>query len=328
MRIAFEELRAGFLRVLTKVGFTAEKAERCARIFAGNSRDGIYSHGLNRFPGFIDYIEKGLVDIHADPFCFEAHGAIECWDGRSGPGVLNAETCMNRAIELAKIHGISCVALRNTNHWMRGGTYGLQAADAGCISICFTNTMANMPPWGGTLPRLGNNPMVISAPYPNGHVLLDMAMSQYSYGKMGMYKAAGEMLPYDGGFDTAGNLTKDPAAILESWRPLPIGLWKGAGLALVLDLLASILSKGQSTGQITEAKYETGCSQVFICIYREEETERLSLMNSIIGYTQTGAGGTGKPITYPGENMLKTREQNMAEGIPVNEDAWKKVQNL
>ena len=69
-----------------------------------------------------------------------------------------------RAISIAKENGIGCVVLKNTNHWMRGGTYGWQAADAGCIGICFTNTIANMPPWGGKEPKLGNNPLVIAVP--------------------------------------------------------------------------------------------------------------------------------------------------------------------
>ena len=97
------------------------------------------------------------------------------------------------------------------------------------ISISFTNTIANLPPWGGLDPRLGNNPLVIAVPRAAGHVVLDMAISQYAYGKLQRYKANNEQLPLPGGYDNAGHLSTNPAAIIESKRTLPIGFWKGFG---------------------------------------------------------------------------------------------------
>src|SRR6185436_16037737 len=129
-------------------------------------------------------IKNGIVDIHAAPELIGSHGAIEQWDGRRGVGNLNAHASMSRAISLARADGIGCVALRNTNHWMRGGNYGWQAVEAGVIGICWTNTMPNLPPWGASEPSLGNNPLVIGVPRTNGHVVLDMAMSQFSYGTL------------------------------------------------------------------------------------------------------------------------------------------------
>ncbi|GAB3911666.1 3-dehydro-L-gulonate 2-dehydrogenase [Mucilaginibacter boryungensis] len=325
MRIPFHQLKAEFKRILISCKFTEAKAEACARIFAENSRDGVYTHGLNRFPVFVQYVQEGLINPDAMPTLVDQMGAIERWDGNFGPGVLNAEFCMARAIELAKTNGIGCVALRNTNHWMRGGTYGWQAADAGCISISFTNTIANLPPWGGIDPRLGNNPLVIAIPREDGHVVLDMAITQYSFGKLHQYKAAGEQLPLPGGYDKAGNLTTDPAAIIESWRPLPIGFWKGSGLSLVLDLLATVLSKGDSTEKITERKKETGVSQVFICIRPDNDAQTTQLIEQILDYTKTSGTEPGKNIQYPGEGTLKTREKNLKEGIPVDEKIWQQV---
>ena len=133
-------------------------------------------------------IHNGTIDVHARPELVGSCGALERWDGKLGIGNLNAYQAMDRAIELARRHGIGCVALANTNHWMRGGTYGWQAADAGLMGICWTNTLANLPPWGASDPRLGNNPFVIAVPRPEGHVVLDMAMSQFSYGRLASYQ--------------------------------------------------------------------------------------------------------------------------------------------
>ena len=93
------------------------------------------------------------------------------------------------------------MGLRNTNHWMRGGTYGWKAAEEGFLFMGWTNTMPNMPPWGGDTAALGNNPFVLAIPRPGGHIVLDMAMSQYSYGKLEWHQKCGTELPEYGGYN-------------------------------------------------------------------------------------------------------------------------------
>jgi 3-dehydro-L-gulonate 2-dehydrogenase len=188
---------SSFFRVLINEGYSEERANLSAKLFADASRDGVYTHGLNRFVKFIASIKNGCVNINAVPTRIEQIGAIERWDGNRGPGNLNAYFCMDRAIEIAKTFGIGCVALKNTNHWMRPGAYGLQAADKGCIGICWTNTVPNMPPWGAKEAKLGNNPIVFAVPKEDGHILLDMAVSMFSYGKLESYARRDEMLPVD-----------------------------------------------------------------------------------------------------------------------------------
>jgi len=329
MRIHFEELKAEFKRVLSELNFSVNRADQCAQIFAENSRDGVYTHGLNRFPTFVEHVKSGMVNPDAELTKEGGLGAIEQWNGNLAPGIINALFCMDRAMELANEHGIGCVALKNTNHWMRGGTYGWQAADAGYIGICFTNTIANLPPWGGVDPRLGNNPLVIAIPRKDGNVVLDMAISQYAMGKLQQYQMNNEQLPLPRGYDKQGNLSVDAGAIIESGRMLPIGFWKGSGLSLVLDLLATVLSGGNSTAGITESGKESGVSQVFICIKPNSDEHINALIEEIITYTKSGLPESeGKTISYPGENTLRTRERSMKEGVFVNERIWEDVKNL
>src|SRR5438874_13345392 len=223
--IRYDNLVNALAAILVKLGFAEDRAHRAARLFADASRDGVYSHGVNRFPRFVRALRNGIVDPHATPAPVSQFGALERWDGRLGPGMLNAQECMERAIALCRQHGMGGVALANTNHWMRGGNYGWQAAQAGAIGICWTNTMANLPPWGVRDPRVGNNPLVIAVPRAEGTVVLDMAMSQFSFGALESHRLRGESLPVDGGFDRDGKLTRDPDAIIASGRPLPIGYW-------------------------------------------------------------------------------------------------------
>lgn len=331
VRVSYQELWDTLFRVLLGLGFEPDRGRLCAQLFADASRDGVSSHGLNRFPRFVSMIKRGIVDIRAVPKLVQGCGSLEQWNGEAGPGNLNAYACMGRAIELSRRTGVACVALGNTNHWMRGGSYGWQAADAGVLGICWTNTLPNLPPWGTSDPRVGNNPLIIAVPRAEGHIVLDMAMSQFSYGSLANHRVRGELLPVDGGFDRKGQLTRDPGAIEESQRPLPIGFWKGSGLALMLDLFAAILSGGLATHQIAaDPERETSVSQVFIALdpSRFDPQINISLIASqIIEHFQSSRSSHDR-VRYPGQRVLETRRKNLTDGVPVDPNIWREVQSI
>jgi 3-dehydro-L-gulonate 2-dehydrogenase len=319
--MAFEDLARALAGVLTARGMETGRAELCARLFAETDRDGVYTHGVNRFPRFVRMIDAGAIDIHGSPSVSARIGSVERWNGSRGPGNLNAYACMRRAIEFARDHGIGCVALSITTHWMRGGSFGWQAADAGMIGICWTNTLPNLPPWGDSVPRLGNNPLVIAVPRQRGHVVLDMAMSQFSYGALTAHKKRGELLPVEGGFDAEGKLTRDPAAIERSLRPLPVGYWKGSGLALVLDMIAAMMAGGLATHQIPpEPEREIGVCQMFLAMNANAFPDAAAIADGVIASLEGGR--------YPGERVLRIRQENLARGIPVDEATWAKIEAL
>ena len=333
LRIPFDELHRIFTAVLTRLGFSAERADLCARLFAETSLDGVYSHGANRFPRFVAMIRSGAVDPHATPECISAFGALERWDGHRGPGNLNAHAAMQRALALSRAHGIGCVALRNTNHWMRGGSYGWQAANAGSIAICWTNTMPNLPAWGTREASVGNNPLILAVPRRAGHLVLDMAMSQFSYGALESYARRGELLPVPGGFDAADTLTRDPSAIEASQRPLPIGYWKGSGLALLLDAVAAITALGNATHQLSrDPLQETTLSQMFLAIHPAAlgaSADMNRMADEIVASLHAAAPiEPGRPARYPGEQTLRLREENLRLGIPVDEAIWQQILTL
>jgi 3-dehydro-L-gulonate 2-dehydrogenase len=236
---------------------------------------------------------------------------------------------MQRAIELARSNGMGAVFLANTNHWMRGGSYGWQAADQGLFAVCFTNTLPNVPAWGAVTPTVGNNPLVLAVPRPGGaNVVIDMAMSQYSYGTLSAYAKRGQPLPFAGGFDAAGKLTTDAAAISATERALPIGLWKGSGLSMALDLFAAMLSGGLSTHQIPrDSLKESGLSQVFLAIDPTHLAADSSALNATADAVLANLHAAqpveaGKRVRYPGEQTLATRRENMELGVPVDEELW------
>jgi len=329
MNISQEDIEKVLYDLFIKYKFTNEKAKLMASVFTESTLDGVSSHGINRVPLFIEHIEKGVIKINAEAEKIASFGSIERWDGNQGPGIINATKCTNRAVELAKKHGMGMVALRNTNHWMRGGTYGKQAANANCVSILFTNTKPNMPPWGGKESRIGNNPFVVSIPREKGNVVLDMAMSQFSFGKINDYRLREEKLPYPGGWDENDNLSNDPKKILSKERALPVGYWKGSALSMVLDMLATLLSGGNSTSKISSKDIETEISQVYICVYPEvfnDQGLQQKLIDEIIDFTHdVEPMKKNDKIYYPGERSAQARAKNLKDGIFINESIWNKI---
>lgn len=328
IRISVGDMEKIFTEILLKNGFASDKAKQCAVIFTNNSVDGVYTHGVYRFPRFIEYIKKGVVVPNAEPTLAHKAGALEQWNGNLGPGPLNAIHATNAAMKLSLQHGIGCVALANTNHWMRGGSYGWQAAKAGFAFIGWTNTTAIMPAWGAVNGKLGNNPLVMALPFKNEAIVLDMAMTQFSYGAMELSVLKNEKLSVYGGYDSNGQLSADPSAILTSRRPIPIGYWKGAGLALLLDILAALLSGGLSVHEIAKKETESSLSQVFIAIDLKKLSNNSSipqLLENIINDYHQSTPEDKKRISFPGERVLQTRSDNLSNGIPVLEKSWKDI---
>ncbi|SEW04148.1 3-dehydro-L-gulonate 2-dehydrogenase [[Clostridium] fimetarium] len=333
MRVNYDDLVEKFKVILVSRGFSEENAMNAATVFAKNSLDGIYSHGVNRFARVIEYLDKGEIDSTAIATCEIQMGAFERWNGHRGFGPLNAKIAMDRACELAKVNGIGLVALGNNNHWMRGGTYGWQAADQGCIGICWSNTMPNMPAWGGKDRKIGNNPFIMAIPRSNGkHAVVDCAVSQFSYGKIEEARLKGNQLPVPGGYDTNGNLTTDPAEIEKTWRVVPMGYWKGSGISIALDLIATVLTNQNSVSKIGTFGDEVGLTQIMIAIDPSKGNTTAitdSIVNEILADIKSSEAVTeGGEVYYPGELELNTRYENLANGIPVIDEVWEKIISL
>lgn len=330
--VPHEELQAKFAELIKDRGFDSHDTELLATIFMQNSLDGVYSHGVNRFPKFIEFVDKGYINLNGQLRKEAGAASLEQWDGDLRAGILNALDCTERAMELASTNGMGCVALANTNHWMRGGTYGWKAAKAGYLFIGWTNTLANMPAWGAANSKLGNNPLVMALPYNEEAIVLDMAMSQFSYGALEKYDLNGVSLPVAGGFDKEGRMTSQASDILESRRTMPAGYWKGAGLSLLLDIFSTLLAGGLSTAEISKKEAEYGVSQIFIAI-DIKKLPHFPVINQTVksiieDYKTSFPANEKNEIVYPGENVVKKRKRNLIEGIPVNRAIWKVISDL
>ena len=177
----------------------------------------------------------------------------------------------------------------------------------GFVFIGITNTIGVMPAWGAIDSRLGNNPFVMALPYRDEAIVLDMAMSQYSFGAMELSVLKGEKMAVQGGYNKDGELTNDPAEILASRRALPIGYWKGAGMSFLLDVLTTVLSGGLAGYQITRSGIETDISQLFIAIDLSKLSNHSLITKTIEGivedYHQSVTADPSKKRFHIGKNQ-------------------------
>ena len=330
IHVQYEEAVRQMTRGLERY-LNPQDAKRFAEIFAGNSLDGVYSHGMNRYPRYLADMESGLCDAKVTQAeRVSGLGGLEVWDAHFGVGPLIAQQMAERAIELAKTHGIACVALRNNSHWLRAGRYGLMMADAGMMGLCMTNTCMNLVAYGAKEPSTGNNPITIAIPRRAGSLVMDMAVSQYAFGKLEIMAQEGGMLDTPCGYDTDGNLTCDPKKIVESGLMTPMALWKGSALSIMIDLMVSMLSLGRTSLEIgTPADGEKGMSQMFVCmnpaavIDMDKAEAQMEKTIAFLNGLEPKDGVHG--VHAPGENLERTRARNRERGIPVTEDTWQKI---
>ena len=131
MQITSQHMQDVLYQLFLKYRISHKKAFLLAQTYTESTLAGVNSHGINRVPLFLEYVENGSVKINAEAEKVESFGSIERWDGNYGPGIINATKCTHRAVELAKTHGMGLVALRNTNHWMRGDVQDVEPMQPG-----------------------------------------------------------------------------------------------------------------------------------------------------------------------------------------------------
>ena len=324
-RISCERLVEQLTALFVREGVSEGRSRRVAELYAQASADGVASHGAVFVPVLLQWVrEKLIADPENPPALVSAFGAFERYDGRRGFGALNAEFCMDRAMALADAHGIGAVGLRNTGHWGRPGNCGWRAAERGYLAICWTNTWPVMPPWEGARNALGNNPLVFAAPGADGeHLVLDMAMSQFSMGRLNTHRAEGKPLPVTGGADANGKPTTDPAAILDGGVAWPAGFWKGSGLAIMLDAFASVLADGMTTAELEKTPEGLGVCQVFLAFApsRLGGADAAERTRAIVRHLAE----TNPESRYPGRSALDERRRSAREGVYVRDEIWAKL---
>lgn len=229
-------------RVFAATGVPEPAARTVAEALVEADARGIASHGLMLVPMYVGRLRAGSVSTHTNAETVVDKGAIAVLDGRNALGVLTADQAMGLAVEKAKSFGVGAVVTRHAFHFGGAFRYAAAAARAGCIGVAACNTRPLMPAPGGATAVVGNNPVAVGVPGPDG-VLLDMALSEAALGKIRLAQSEGREIPVTWSTDHDGVPTSDPTAAIAGLL-LPTGGPKGYGLALIIDVLTGVLGGG------------------------------------------------------------------------------------
>jgi LDH2 family malate/lactate/ureidoglycolate dehydrogenase len=287
---------------------------------------GVPSHGLMMLPRLLAGLREGRAN--PDPRITVARdaAAVCVVNGDRGPGRYVAAQGMRTAVERAGRFGIGACLAVETTHWGRAHAYACLAAERGLVGLCTTNAIPNMLVPGAVRPVLGNNPIAIAVPRgPGQHpIVLDLAMSQAALGRVATARREGQSVPPGWGLDADGRPTADPAAILSSQNLLPMGGHKGAGLALMMEILTAALGGSLFSHEVAEADssgLDAGGSKLFLAIDPASFGERerfLGRIEDLVAHVRAGA--SGPEALLPGERGWRTRAEYERDGIPVHPD--------
>jgi LDH2 family malate/lactate/ureidoglycolate dehydrogenase len=321
--VPFELLKQNVFSRLVAAGVIPEEASVEAEIMAEADLHGVASHGVRMLPPLLSAIAEGRINPKPAISIARAFGAITVIDYDNGPGRYAAHHAMQQAMRLAGDFGVGVCLAKNTSHWGRAHAYGNRAAQAGFIGLCTTNAIPTMAIGGATKAVIGNNPLAIGIPgvIPGEPVVLDMAMSQAAVGKVGTWLREGKPLPGNWGLNKDGNPSQDAREILQG-AVLPMGEHKGAGLAVMFELLTAALAGAAFTQQI-RAQDPSGvdphASKIFIALNVAAFINPADFQQhtaTFIEYLKTEAA----PFNYPGERGWQTAKKQLETGVALHEE--------
>ncbi len=314
-------------RAFEGLGLSTASAEKVVSVLVQADLFGLTTHGLSRIESYGERLESGGISAAAEPSIETLAPAIARVEGCNAVGPLVGIAALEAGIEIAKQYGISLVLARGSNHFGPISPYSYIAAEQGFASIIGSNATTTIAPSGGSDARLGNSPLGFGVPNPNGeHFMLDMAMSVVARAKIRNALKQGQTIPDSWATDATGKPTTDPRAALDGFL-LPIGGHKGYGLALVVDLLAGLLSNAAYLTHVkswVDAPDEPqNLGHFFILI----DTKRLGsaawLQERMTDFAhilhQSPAVDSVAPVIVPGEIELTKMQRYLRDGVPVDQ---------
>jgi ureidoglycolate dehydrogenase (NAD+) len=326
-----EELGRFIRDVLVAAGAAAADAAAVADGLVWANLRGIDGHGVSRLPRYLNIIKRGEIDPKARPRLILDRAAAFVLDSGHGFGPVAAMQAAALAVERAKAAGVCYGLVRETTHTGAIGRYAQWMAERGCVAIIMGAGPALMAYHGARVASMATSPIAIAVPSGRGPIVLDMATSTISNGKILQARATGEPLPEGTVLTADGEPTTDPrkAEIL-----LPLGGPKGSGLGLMFEMLASVLAaapiQARALGPENRTRHTNNTAMVAIDIatFRPlaDFTSDADTLTAIIKALPRQSGFD--EITLPGERSGRTEAARRKNGIPIPPKLWEELEAI
>jgi LDH2 family malate/lactate/ureidoglycolate dehydrogenase len=327
--ISARELTQFCEKILQGAGVAPNKAGIAAECLVFANLRGVDSHGIQLLPFYIEQLLAGELDANADGRIVAEGGACMTFDGENGLGQWVADTCCRHAIRIAGEHGLALVTARESNHFGAAAFWAQKIRDAGQIGIVMCNASPIVPPWQGKKGRMGTNPICMAVPGP---WLLDMATTTVAAGKIFKAFVNGQPeIPAGWAFDSEGHPTTDTKAAYKGML-MPLGGYKGSGLAMMVEILCSTLSGGLMPDQVGGIRFRgkpVRVSQMFMAIDVarfmpiEEFTARVEQLVEIMKSTPPAPGHS--EVMVAGDPEWRMEAQRRRDGIPIPDGNWENL---
>jgi LDH2 family malate/lactate/ureidoglycolate dehydrogenase len=324
-RIQAARLDAFVASVFRSCDMSPEDAALLAHTLVFADRSGVHSHGVMRVPEYVHTLTKGGVNPKGRPKVVRDMGSCTVVDGGNSMGQIGGHFAMQHAIERAKTTGLAAVAVRGSNHCGAMAYYAMLAVPHDMIGIATTNALPTMAPWGGAARILGINPLGVAMPADqHAPLVYDAAFSGSSHGKIRIYQQKGMTLPEGWALDADGRPTTDPARAIDGLLA-PIGGFKGTGLALIMGILASMLSGaayGTELGDMDAGPRPGEDGHFFMALriggFADPETFKTRVDKAIDEIHRAPRAPGFDRIFAPGELEAMRRAESDVQGIPLN----------
>lgn len=336
--IQAEELEALGRRIFEAAGASPEEAETIVASLVRANLAGLDSHGVIRIPQYLGMVRRGLMRFGQPVEVVRETATTAVLNGNWGPGQVCARRATELVLDKARRWGLGAVGLHHSNHVGRLGEYVLRLAEAGMLGLAAVNNHGaahHTAPFGGTKGRLATNPIAFAAP-ANGRppFVLDMTTSIAAEGKVRVLRNRGQRVPEGWILDGQGRPTTDPNDFYGEPRGvlLPLGGevgYKGFGLGLMVEILAGALS-GAGCSREAAAAAHPGNALFILAIAIDPFLDRSDFERQVadfFAYVKSSPLQEGfEEILLPGEPEVRTEQRRRAEGIPVDEETWRQIQ--
>jgi LDH2 family malate/lactate/ureidoglycolate dehydrogenase len=313
-------------KVMEGAGMPSDDAALWAKLLTETSLLGFDTHGIRMVERYVDFLTMGGASVEK-PVVASANGAVTILDARNCMGHLAAWKAVEIAAENAKKYGISFTAVKNAGHIGACSLYSRALAQRDCIGFCCTTSRPGIAPTGGIKPTVGINPLSISAAIEtDSFFLLDMSTTITAMGKVTQALDNGKTIPPGWALDKNGKPTTDPKEARDG-SLLPIGGYKGYGLALAIELLCSALIGGSFAGEISSwvgnpkapTKIPFSIIAVDIAHFQDPAVFKSSVKDWLAKVIDVPKQEGVERIYFPGEIENEKYRQRGKEGIPLED---------
>ena len=317
-------------------GVPRAEAAIIAELLVASNLAGHDSHGVLRIPQYMSLIESGLIQPGAAMEVERESTSHALINGNWGFGHVIAQKAMSLAIEKAKSSTISAISVYNCNHIGRIGSYPMMAAEAGMVGITMVNaggTALYVTPFGGRDGRLATNPIAIATPTRQGQpILLDITSSVVAQGKIRVALNRGDSVPLGWLINSEGEPTSNPQDLMASppGALLPLGGivgHKGYALALLIDILGGALSGAGCSGS-GNTRLQNGVLMIVLDIANFTPlNDFYDHVEGLVAHVKASPTAPGfEEILTPGEIEARQTELRLREGIPIDDETWRQIQ--